>query len=257
MAKLPYFKWYPSEAEVDDDWRAMTMAQRGLFVTLLNVSWMNNGLPMEDERIARIAGLSLEDFSDLWAAVKVKFIERDCRLVNERQEKDRREVVSKSNKSRQSAESRWSIRNANALPTHCERIEFAMPRAYDSDSSSVVSISSPKKETPRNLDHGQRFEEWWGLWSGFMGTNHHGAACTAWLSVVTPEVEEELFECTRSYRDSRRGAGGYNPENFLFDQSRDKFKARWPPARDPTKRRMAITDPNFWGGEAGEAVHHQ
>jgi hypothetical protein len=101
---------------------------------------------------------------------------------------------------------------------------------------------------PRAADlsgaNSQRFEEWWTLWSSSRGSNHRTQAAGAWMSVALMSNEQQLFECTRSYVESRSpGDGGYNPENFLFDQARDGFAARWPPkARDsPRPTRTEIT----------------
>jgi len=82
-----------------------------------------------------------------------------------------------------------------------------------------------------------RFEEWWDLWSSVKGTNHHYNAEQVYPRQVTNETEGDCFECTRSYLESiSNPAKGYNPENFLIEQGRDKFKARWPRARDSPVR---------------------
>ncbi len=81
------------------------------------------------------------------------------------------------------------------------------------------------------------FDEWWFEWTKIRGTNHKPQAVRAWLSVVTPENLPDVRECSTSYlsADGSR-AGGYNPENFLFDQARDNFIARWPPPRAAPER---------------------
>ena len=84
----------------------------------------------------------------------------------------------------------------------------------------------------------QRFDEWWALWSAGRGTNHKTQAAHAWMSVACVRIEAQIFDCTRSYLESRSpGDGGYNPENFLFDQAKDQFAARWPKAKPKEENR--------------------
>jgi hypothetical protein len=79
-----------------------------------------------------------------------------------------------------------------------------------------------------------RFPEWWGMWTPVMGTNHQPQALRSYAKFVTSDLEQVCFECTRSYLASRGDRnGGYNPENFLRDQARDGFVARWPAWKRP------------------------
>lgn len=76
------------------------------------------------------------------------------------------------------------------------------------------------------------FEAWWECWTKIRGSNHSIQASQAWISVVTEENAEAVFACTASYLASLENpAKGYNPENFLFEQARDGFHAKWPPKR--------------------------
>ncbi len=38
MKKLPFYKMYPADAEMDENFRLMTLEQRGMYWTLLNHS---------------------------------------------------------------------------------------------------------------------------------------------------------------------------------------------------------------------------
>lgn len=85
-----------------------------------------------------------------------------------------------------------------------------------------------------------RTEEWWLMWSATRGTNHEIAAKHAFGSVVTVLLERACFECTYSYLNSLDNPSrGYNPENFLYEQVRESFKARWPAARMPKESERA------------------
>ena len=102
----------------------------------------------------------------------------------------------------------------------------------DSGSGSVSGFDS-RKELPSAKNGNapsERFPEWWmSIWSPVRGTNHLGNAEQVFPRVVTVEMEIDCMECTASYVQSIEPSKGYNPENFLIDQARDKFKARFPP----------------------------
>lgn len=83
------------------------------------------------------------------------------------------------------------------------------------------------------------FERWWGGWSQIRGTNHRQQAFAIWLATVKQAHLPDVYECTRSYLASLESpAKGYNPENFLREQVRDSFQARWP----PPKKRLSFTE---------------
>lgn len=89
-----------------------------------------------------------------------------------------------------------------------------------------------------------RFSDWWSIWSEVRGTANKQESVQAWLSVVTPDLVEPCIECTRSYVESLDDPRkGFNPDNFIFKQVKDKFEARWPKARDsPTTGRLSFTE---------------
>jgi hypothetical protein len=118
----------------------------------------------------------------------------------------------------------------------------------------VESTQKPKPPT-QALVSTERFNEWWELWSFVRGTNHKKAAVQSWMSIMRPELESSCMECTLSYLDSLSNpAIGYNPENFLFEQAKQKFEARWPKSRSPTedknqkRRNDALAFTKYMGG---------
>lgn len=76
------------------------------------------------------------------------------------------------------------------------------------------------------------FVEWWAVWSGVRGTAKKQQALQAWMSIqLEPGVwwQPVCLDCTRSYLDSLENpAKGFNPDTWLYEQSRDGFEARWP-----------------------------
>ena len=74
-----------------------------------------------------------------------------------------------------------------------------------------------------------RFADWWQLWTAVKGTSNRTKAEAAYLETVPTVAELDCFECTASYLESLDNpARGYHPHNFLAEQAKEKFKARWP-----------------------------
>ena len=81
-----------------------------------------------------------------------------------------------------------------------------------------------------------RFADWWELWSAVKGTNHRMKAEEAFPRLVTVELESACFECTASYlRSLSDPTRGYHPENFLSEQAKERFEARWPASTNGAK----------------------
>ena len=143
MAKLPYMKWFPNDVEGDEGWRLMSLAERGLYMTLLNYSWINNGLPPLVPDIARAVGIAVRDFEPLWVRVGQKFLQKNelGRLTNKRQEDERTQAKHKSEHGKKAASARHgnAYAHTDAMHMHSTGIEDALPRAYASDSGSVCS----------------------------------------------------------------------------------------------------------------------
>ncbi len=128
------------------------------------------------------------------------------------------------------------IPQGDAVKPHPPAVSTAPARAVQSRAEeSGVGGGSVEKHARRvsasSSETSQRFEEWWNLWSSTRGTNHRLPAMHAFGSVVTQELEADCFECTIGYVAAFNDpTKGYNPENFLFEQAKDQFKARWPRA---------------------------
>ncbi len=111
MNLLPYFKWYPADAESDSNYCLMSVSELGLFHRCLNRSWVNDGLPSEPEEIRRILRLEPREFKKHWPVVAESFPEcEDGRRRNSRQEKERLAAKEKSNTASQSATQQKKIK---------------------------------------------------------------------------------------------------------------------------------------------------
>jgi len=142
MKKLPYFKMYPADCDSDEHFRLMSFEQRGLYWTLLNHAWQNDGLPLSVDDIRDLCRLSQGDFDRMWERVSKCFEIVDGRFRNRRQEKERAEVRSKSEQSADAARkmhARKPSAHASAESPQDSRGADAVPRAYE-------SVSEPDSE---------------------------------------------------------------------------------------------------------------
>jgi uncharacterized protein YdaU (DUF1376 family) len=229
VKELPYFRWYPSDAQSDINYTGMTLEELGLFHLALNFSWMNDGLPDDDSQIARSLHLTVREARTVWSAIKERFpVWPDGRRRNNRQEGEREYAERKSSQATSAVRSRKDRKtfvHTDVDRSYNGRTTDDLPRAYGSVSDSGF-VSEKRKET--FLADESKFEEFWAIWSAVRGTHHRAAAFQAWISVAAG-LEADAIECARSYLSSLDNhAKGFNPENFLFDAARDNFSGRWP-----------------------------
>lgn len=129
--KLPYFCWYPTDFEVDENVKLMNIEEVGLYAICLNHSWINGSLPSDPLEIARAMKLPKAQFLRAWPRVAPCFFEReDGRWTNPRQEHERATAIAKSKKATESIRKRYE-RSPDVLPE-----QNVAPRVSGSDSTS-------------------------------------------------------------------------------------------------------------------------
>ena len=90
--KSPAFQFYPKEFLSSTKVIAMSLTERGAYITLLSAEWLDGSLPTDHRLLAAIVGLTEQRFSRMWPRVLARcFVEKDGRLFNERLERARRE----------------------------------------------------------------------------------------------------------------------------------------------------------------------
>lgn len=145
-AKLPWFRWYPTDFDSDEHVKLMDLEEIGLYAICLNHAWVNGSLPAEPSEIARAMKVQPKIFARTWPRVSRCFLETEPgRLTNKRQEKERAESRMKSDAARASIEKRWRPDpDTNVSKTYKGR----NTRASDSDSvsGSVVVVETTNTE---------------------------------------------------------------------------------------------------------------
>lgn len=232
MKDLPYFKWYPADAETDANFREMSDAEIGFYVRCLNHSWINGWLPADPKTRARVLHTRLDTANRYWLRVG-KCFEPDPqngeKLYNFRQETERRLASQRSLKASESVKHRY------------ERTTNVSLRAYDSVSVSEVLSSKGGVGGNGKLPEAARFSEWLAPWPRVAEPD---AAARAWLSVVdTAEKESAAFAARDRYLASDEVSRGavMEPAKWLFAQT-PNFAGRWPKSK--SNGRIAMSQIN-------------
>lgn len=155
MGNSPAFQFYPNDWLSSPAIMLMTPAEEGAYIRLLSICWMNNGLPDDDKELEELSRLGKE-----WekSAKKIRscFVKRRGKLINKRQEKERKKQRIWSQKSRQGGISSAKSRKDKALEQKgdskggCQMVDvWLQPKGNTSTTTSITSSSStpkPKKD---------------------------------------------------------------------------------------------------------------
>jgi len=110
LGKAPAFQFYASDFLSDINVTTMTMAQRGMYITLLAFEWIEGSLPTDILKLRILCG-NHPDFDSDWQVVSSCFTNSDGKLYNNRLESERSNMVAyrerMSANGRKGAESRW------------------------------------------------------------------------------------------------------------------------------------------------------
>jgi uncharacterized protein YdaU (DUF1376 family) len=79
----------------------------GFYMRCLNHSWLNEGLPLDMPELARVMGRTENYLKKIWKRVGKKFVEREGRFVNLKQELQRKESSDYIESRRSNARARW------------------------------------------------------------------------------------------------------------------------------------------------------
>lgn len=72
--KAPAFQFYPKDFMTDGHVMAMTLAERGAYITLICLCWMEGSVPAEMAALARRCKVSTAVFVKLWPALEPCFV---------------------------------------------------------------------------------------------------------------------------------------------------------------------------------------
>ena len=151
--KLPYFQWYPADAEADERYSLASLASLGLFHRLLNSAWVNEGLPTDIGALARIGRCTPEEIHEAWPFIGALFpVGDDGRRRNGRQEEERNRAKKRAIANARPNNQNASKKNASETPENREEIANAFFPRSNAFLRASESESSEKKNLPKEAD---------------------------------------------------------------------------------------------------------
>jgi uncharacterized protein YdaU (DUF1376 family) len=151
--KSPAFQFYSNDF-LGGKIATYELEEIGLYSVLLAFDWSLTGLPLDDEKLAKLARVSVRKFRVLWQTVGENFVERDGRYYNPRLELERVRQTENRVKRSAAAHSRWNAHaDANALHLECP------PSPTPSSSAVELQQHSAAPEETRLLDRAPEARE--------------------------------------------------------------------------------------------------
>lgn len=146
--KSPAFQFYPKDFLADSHVMRMSMAERGVYITLLSTCWLEKSLPSDLEALARTVGLPAAVFRKLWPAVAVCFVAQDDGgLIHPRLEKERQKQATH----KQRASDNGSKGAATRWQRHSEANGVAIAHASQTDDIPISNLRSPSVSEEKDL----------------------------------------------------------------------------------------------------------
>ncbi len=154
--KSPAFQFYPDTFLSDANVILMSMAERGVYITLICVCWQQGRIPTDTATLAKLCNLSHAAFTKLWPAVQRCFIvtSKGDALAHPRLDRERRKQAEykreKSDAGKAGANKRWqSHGNAIAQPSNPNGTAMVLPMAKNGSLSLSSSLSSSLDSSPQ------------------------------------------------------------------------------------------------------------
>lgn len=124
--KSPAFQFYPKDFLSDEHVRIMSHTERGIYVTLLCMCWLEGSLPADVNQLARLVSLPAPRFMRLWNnSLHRRFMPGELgRLVHPRLEEERLKQDThrqrQTDKGKSGSSKRWPDQKTNTSPTRAE-----------------------------------------------------------------------------------------------------------------------------------------
>ena len=156
-ASSPAFQFYPKDYMTDANVMEMTHEQRGIYIDLLSIYWLEDGLPSDLGRLARLVGLPPKRFERLWPAISRCFKIEGGALRQKRLEEEKLKQATYKDKQRRKgalggkAKAINKTRNPRLQSGYAPAVAESKPEGSFPFSVSVsVPIPSTATETETN-----------------------------------------------------------------------------------------------------------
>lgn len=208
MKYLPYYAMYPIDFDEDKHVLPMSLSEAGLYILALNEAWKRGSIPDDPKALALAIRRDPKEVKKAWTAVSSLWVGNGepGRLVNPRQEKERKKALAKSEQATSAARTRHADKvrphvrphnsgkgsaSAPACANGVTEIDaFDVLRASDSDSFEVLPLvgsGAGSKKAGLPLPKGWHQDY---LYSEFR------MAC-GWLGLIESDFTEAWWEWQR------------------------------------------------------------
>jgi uncharacterized protein YdaU (DUF1376 family) len=145
--KSPAFQFYPDSFLADANVIVMTMAERGVYITLICICWQQGYIAADTAVLSKLCAMPLAAFNKLWPAVEKCFRPKGDRMVHPRLDRERQKQAEfkreRSDAGKAGASKRWQKDgSAMAQPSTENGTAIVLPMAKDSSLSLSSSLSS-------------------------------------------------------------------------------------------------------------------
>ncbi len=227
-AHSPAFQFYPKDWLSDGLVREMSAAQKGIYIDLLAIYWLEDGLPADPERLARLVGVPIGLFRRLWPGIERCFQTENSRLVQRRLDDEKRKQLEyrlgQSEKGRKSAKSRgFKLKVEPRLKSGSTKSEVSVS----------VSVNGLTDSTPPRDDV-----------SGESQAIDPGSHISGSVARKEPEKKSWTREAAEDW-DARFGLGSSHPSKIGRQLSKIVKAHGWDEVRPPWRRYLVERDPTF------------
>ena len=157
--KSPAFQFYPRDFLSSPKVDLMSMAERGIYITLLSRCWLDNGLPTDTRSLAKFARMKHAQFERAWTSGPLHecFYERGQKLHNERLDRERK--VQADFRKRQAENGAKGGRPKKAVGSYGET-QPETQREPKKSSSSASAICNPLPQSASTEDAREPLDVW-------------------------------------------------------------------------------------------------
>jgi len=155
MGKAPAFQFYASDFLSDLKVATMSMAERGVYITLLSYAWLEEGLPPEPKKLARLCG-NPQGWGAIWEIVSECFYmdEDDNKLKNNKMEEIRETLTSYKQKMSDAGKKGMEVRWKN------NQVKARLKESYNSSSTTSTSTSPLPSKKKEKVDYIHFMNKW-------------------------------------------------------------------------------------------------
>lgn len=139
----PAFQFYPKDFLLSRRVNRMSFTERGIYITLLSMCWIDGGVTADLDRLGTELGLKPSKFRSMWdrGALHECFSEKSGRLVNVRIEEERRKQIAYRDKQATAAALRWKKLPDGSVSVPSHSVSDRSQRT--SDSAETLRDSTP------------------------------------------------------------------------------------------------------------------